>query len=259
MAPAAAYLTDKYTNRDIFGVVRGRCTEVRSPLSRFECMRDHSQGYRYERSVSVVQCKECGEYWKATADYTVSVGETGVSTTLSSKSWLHCLPQEGCWLHHSPSRYLLPKRKPCLLCRCESTQTMISPSSTATAADARRMLMSSLSPSNSRRQVNIASTLRMTNPVGTLRGGDGMMQNLDVRSSLESSVQQLHISFSSLAHSACPNTLTTGSTVRPPPAQAMMRLHWGTSREPWATTAARCRRSPATQCCSATGRPATLP
>ena len=28
MAPAAAYLTDQYTNRDIFGVVRGKCTEV---------------------------------------------------------------------------------------------------------------------------------------------------------------------------------------------------------------------------------------
>ncbi len=30
MAPAAAYLTDEYTNRDIFGVFRGRCTEVSS-------------------------------------------------------------------------------------------------------------------------------------------------------------------------------------------------------------------------------------
>ena len=30
MAPAAAYLTDKYTNRDIFGVVRGKCSEVSS-------------------------------------------------------------------------------------------------------------------------------------------------------------------------------------------------------------------------------------
>ena len=28
MAPAAAYLTDKYTNRDIFGVVRGKCSQV---------------------------------------------------------------------------------------------------------------------------------------------------------------------------------------------------------------------------------------
>ncbi|KAK9908281.1 hypothetical protein WJX75_005431 [Coccomyxa subellipsoidea] len=42
-------LTDQYTNRDIFGVVRGQCSG----------------------------CTNCGGYWKATADYTVSSKDRG--------------------------------------------------------------------------------------------------------------------------------------------------------------------------------------
>lgn len=42
--PRATFLTDPYTSRDIFGVVRGRCT----------------------------QCSDCGRYLKATAEYTLS-------------------------------------------------------------------------------------------------------------------------------------------------------------------------------------------
>ena len=76
MAPAAAYLTDQYTNRDIFGVVRGKCTEVIPPSASTQ---DQQHPQREREIVLFVQCKDCGEYWKATADYTVSAGDTGVS------------------------------------------------------------------------------------------------------------------------------------------------------------------------------------
>lgn len=89
MAPTAAYLTDKYTNRDLFGVVRGRCTEVSSSIYVLSALSSIVTLLVPQLSVIIVQCKDCGEYWKATADYSISVGETGVSGQLPLlSSWL---------------------------------------------------------------------------------------------------------------------------------------------------------------------------
>ena len=70
-AAEPAYLTDEFTNRDIFGTMRGQCTAVR--LRNYSI---HKPNGRLKALSLVhtlyVQCKDCGGYWKATADYTVS-------------------------------------------------------------------------------------------------------------------------------------------------------------------------------------------
>ena len=81
-AAAPAFLTDDFTNKDIFGTMRGQCTAVRLHITKPMKLRGKLKVLISAHALRV-QCKDCGGYWKATADYTVSAEdkETGVGTT----------------------------------------------------------------------------------------------------------------------------------------------------------------------------------